>query len=135
MMVAYSEIYRAGFTAGYAEGIRQMENKIRDTEKVLFSLSTSCASCWVAYLSNSASSVNGIPPGFGVEYDYENHRCKVYRQSNPVSTILADRIAEIDKATHVDVINHLCDKLEREVAFTKAELLEALEAYTQSKVT
>ena len=98
----YSEALRIGYNGGCADAgraIKELEDKIRDTEKVLYSLSVG----------------NGIPPRFSVGYDYYNHRCKVYKRTRP----------EIDK----DCFGG------KEVVFTKAELLEAIENIQKDSVT
>ena len=80
-------------------GKTALEDKIKDTEKVLYSLSVG----------------NGIPPRFSVGYDYHNHRCKVYKR--------------IRLETNKDCFGG------KEVVFTKAELLQAIENLEKGKVT
>ena len=112
--MSYSEGFRSGFNAGYAKGTKFVDeleaqianlvidkstlmDRIGDTEKVLFSFSTG----------------NGIPPGFGREYDHDTCRCRVYRKTR----------LGIDP----DCFGG------KEFVFTGAELLEAIENIQKEK--
>ena len=114
--MSYSEDFRSGFNAGYAKGTKfvdeleaqianlaidktALEDKIKDTEEVLYSVYNG----------------GGIPPWFGLKYDNCACRCRVYRKKR----------LGIDP----DCFGG------KEVVFTKAELLEAIENIQKNKVT
>ena len=80
------------------------QDKLRDTEKVLYSMVVG----------------NGIPLGFGVEYDYDAYRCKVYPRTRRVRC-----------KGHV----FAPDLRDKEYVFTKAELLEAIDNIQKDSVT
>jgi len=112
--MSYSEGFRSGFNAGYAKGTKFVDeleaqianlaidkstlmDRMGDTEKVLFSIATG----------------NGLPPGFGVEHDCVAFRSRAYRRTMPVS--------QARLGIDPDCFGG------KEVVFTKAELLEAIE--------
>jgi len=114
--MSYSEGFRSGFNAGYAKGTKFVDeleaqianlvidkstlmDRIGDTEEVLYETFTD----------------NGFPSSFGMEYDHDTCRCRVYRKKR----------LGIDP----DCFGG------KEVVFTKAELLEAIENIQKNKVT
>ena len=119
--MSYCEGFSKGYKAGFNKACKfideleaqianlvidkgALEDKLRDTEKVLYSLVVG----------------NGIPPGFGVEYDYDTYRCKVYPRTR-----------------HVRCKSHVFapDLRDKEYVFTKAELLEAIDNIQKDSVT
>ena len=133
IVAAEAEAKQDGFDKGYAKGTRfvdeleaqianlvidksTMEDKLRDTERVLFCISTG----------------SGLPNRFGIEHHCAVGFSKVYRRTIPV---LADKIAN---AVDGDVIIHTCEQMgeaeaEGEFVFTKAELLQAIENLQKEK--
>ena len=121
--MSYSEEFRSGWSTGYAKGSKfvdeleaqianlvidkgALKDRLRETEGVLFWLSTG----------------NGIPPDFGVEYDHDTCRCRVYRRERHSDSARIQKIfREIPCAP--------------EFVFTKAELLQAIENIQKAEVT
>ena len=112
--MSYSEEFRSGFSAGYAKGTKFVDeleaqianlvidkstlmDRIGDTEKVLYETFTD----------------NGFPSSFGMEYDHDTCRCRVYRKTR----------LGIDP----DCFGG------KEFVFTGAELLEAIENIQKEK--
>ena len=95
--MSYSEDFRSGFNAGYAKGTKfvdeleaqianlaidktALEDKIKDTEEVLYSVYNG----------------GGIPPWFGLKYDNCACRCKVNRREREFTFTKAELLQAIE---------------------------------------